>query len=237
MVVAVSGLCQAAGWPLGETARLANAAAGLEIEQLGIAPVTWEQITERYGSTAATVDAAEDRCQYRRRTVRSSYKIVTLAQLAQHVAEHRTTGKSIVFTNGCFDLLHVGHVAHLEEAAELGDVLIVAINSDARVQRLKGPQRPVISDSDRAGMLASLACVDYVLIFDDETPHHLLDNLRPDVLVKGGTTSEVVGREVVEAYGGSVCMTDAVGAKSTTLILDSITQANQLSERSRTVNT
>ena len=295
MVVAVSGLCQAAGWPLGETARIANAAAGLEIEQLGIAPVTWDQILERYaasGCHAASVARPEalrrawpggDRVADARRhahpagqggrvarpealrrawsssdratdvqrhahpaglgvppnprqTVRAANKIMALPQLTQLVAEHRAVGKSIVFTNGCFDLLHVGHVTFLQEAAELGDVLIVAINGDAGVRRLKGPSRPVIGQSDRASMLASLACVDHVLIFDELAPHQLLDCLRPDVLVKGGTTTDVVGREVVEAYGGKVCTTAAIGASSTTQIVENIRQESELREKSRAVN-
>ncbi|MEX0818038.1 MAG: bifunctional heptose 7-phosphate kinase/heptose 1-phosphate adenyltransferase [Pirellulaceae bacterium] len=242
MVVAVAGLCQAAGWPLGETARLANMAAGLEIEQLGIAPVTWGQIAERYAAANACNAGRVARPEALRRAWsggdkatnahrhahpcglsvppdRAPDKIATLPRLSQLVAEYRTAGKSIVFTNGCFDLLHVGHVTYLQEAAELGDVLIVAINSDAGVRRLKGPQRPVIGQSDRAAILASLACVDHVLIFDEPTPHRLLDGLRPDVLVKGGTTREVVGRELVEAYGGRVCTTPAAAGTSTTDII------------------
>jgi len=221
MVVAVAGLCQAAGWPLDETARLANAAAGLEIEQLGIASVTWDQIEERYASARYDGPPSPSKLS---RDIQIN-KIVTLPQLAQRVAEHRMAGKSIVFTNGCFDLLHVGHVAYLEEAAELGDVLIVAVNSDAGVRRLKGPRRPVIGESDRAAMLASLACVDHVLIFDEETPHQLLDCLRPDILVKGGTTDEVIGREVVEAYGGHVCRTCSIDGPSTTRIVAEIAAA------------
>ncbi|MEO8497332.1 MAG: bifunctional heptose 7-phosphate kinase/heptose 1-phosphate adenyltransferase, partial [Planctomycetota bacterium] len=116
------------------------------------------------------------------------------------------------------------------------DVLIVAINSDTGVRRLKGPQRPVIGESDRAAMLASLACVDHVLIFDEETPHRLLDCLRPDVLIKGGTTDEVVGREVVEAYGGRVCTTQAVHASSTTEIVESIQKEKRLPDKNEAVN-
>lgn len=140
------------------------------------------------------------------------------------VEEHRRRGESIVLTNGCFDLLHVGHVTNLAECGRHGDVLIVAINSDSSVRRLKGPQRPVISEADRAAMLAALDCVDYVIVFDHDTPHELLHRLRPDVLVKGGTytTQEVVGHEVVQAYGGRVCVTGVVEGISTSAILKSL---------------
>jgi D-beta-D-heptose 7-phosphate kinase/D-beta-D-heptose 1-phosphate adenosyltransferase len=107
----------------------------------------------------------------------------------------------------------------LEQAAALGDILIVAVNSDATVCALKGPDRPIIPQHDRAQMLASLDCVDHVLIFDDRTPHHLLSALRPDVLAKGGTTGEIVGHEVVEIYGGRIVHLPAVPNKSTTALL------------------
>ena len=245
MVVAITALCQAADWPLEETARLANLAAGLEIEQLGIAPITWEQITARYtaakGCNAGWVarpealrrawscgDKATDVHRHAHPAGlsvppgRAADKIATLPQLSQLVAEHRTAGKSIIFTNGCFDLLHVGHVTFLQEAAEFGDVLIVAINSDESVRKLKGPERPVIRQSNRAAMLASLACVDHVLIFDEVVPHRLLDCLRPDILVKGGTTPQVVGREVVEDYGGTIRTTQSSAEISTTTIISEI---------------
>jgi D-beta-D-heptose 7-phosphate kinase/D-beta-D-heptose 1-phosphate adenosyltransferase len=129
-----------------------------------------------------------------------------------------------VFTNGCFDLLHVGHVSYLEEAAAMGDLLVVGLNSDSSVRNLKGPDRPVIAEGDRAAMLAAMQCVDAVVIFDDATPHRLLHALRPDVLVKGGTytTDEVVGREIVLAYGGEIHVTNVVDGISTTQIVRSL---------------
>ncbi|MCA9141763.1 MAG: bifunctional heptose 7-phosphate kinase/heptose 1-phosphate adenyltransferase [Planctomycetales bacterium] len=232
MVIAIAGLCQAAGWPLIETAQLSNTAAGLEIEQLGITPVTWDQIIDRCSGTAKR-SAATPREVSHRRPVRTNGKVLTLSEIASCVADHRTKGKSIVFTNGCFDLLHVGHVTFLQEAAELGDVLIVALNDDAGVRRLKGQQRPVIGELDRAAMLASLACVDHVLIFDETTLHHLLDCLRPDVLVKGGTTNEVVGREVVEAYGGRVQTTETAPNTSTTQLVAEIRKTSEITETNR----
>jgi D-beta-D-heptose 7-phosphate kinase/D-beta-D-heptose 1-phosphate adenosyltransferase len=120
--------------------------------------------------------------------------------------------------------LHVGHANYLREAADLGDVLIVAVNSDASVRRLKGNDRPVIREADRAAMLAALACVRHVLIFEEDTPHELLRRLRPNVLVKGGTytVEEIVGKEIVEAYGGRVCVLGKVDGVSTTEILAAV---------------
>jgi D-beta-D-heptose 7-phosphate kinase/D-beta-D-heptose 1-phosphate adenosyltransferase len=136
----------------------------------------------------------------------------------------RQLGKRIVFTNGCFDLLHVGHVTYLAEAAACGDVLVVGVNSDNSVRQLKGSGRPVIGEADRAALLAALACVDAVVVFEDSTPHRLLELLRPDVLIKGGTYSpdEVVGREVVAAYGGEIRVAGMVDGISTTKIVESI---------------
>ena len=138
--------------------------------------------------------------------------------------EHRRKGERIVFTNGCFDLLHVGHVTYLAQAKAMGDVLVVGVNSDAGVRRLKGPSRPVIAENDRAALLAAMSAVDYVVIFDEDTPHALLHALRPDVLVKGGTYQphEVVGHEVVTAYGGEVRVAGMVDGISTTNIVESL---------------
>ena len=155
-------------------------------------------------------------------------KQVTVGQAAQFAEECRRRGKRVVFTNGCFDLLHVGHVTYLEEAASHGDALIVGVNSDTSVRRLKGAQRPIISEEDRVAMLASLACVSRVVIFNEDTPHHLLQQIQPDILVKGGTYEphEVVGREIVESYGGQVCVTQVLAGVSTTRIVESM-QTNQ----------
>jgi D-beta-D-heptose 7-phosphate kinase/D-beta-D-heptose 1-phosphate adenosyltransferase len=145
--------------------------------------------------------------------------------MAASLAEKaRRQGKKVVFTNGCFDLLHVGHVTYLAEAAALGDVLIVGVNSDASVRRLKGAERPVIGERDRAALLAALAAVACVVVFDEETPHALLAAIRPDVLVKGGTYTpeQVVGHELVTAYGGEVRVTGVVDGISTTHILETI---------------
>ncbi|GIX06849.1 MAG: glycerol-3-phosphate cytidylyltransferase [Candidatus Poribacteria bacterium] len=150
--------------------------------------------------------------------------ILSREQLAQVVQEAKRAGKVVVTTNGCFDILHVGHLRYLEEAKKLGDLLIVGVNSDASVRRLKGPTRPVIPDVERAELIAALKCVDYVTIFDEDTPCELLEVLKPDVHVKGGdyTLEQVIEREVVERHGGRVVVGIKVPARSTTEILRAI---------------
>jgi D-beta-D-heptose 7-phosphate kinase/D-beta-D-heptose 1-phosphate adenosyltransferase len=201
MVLSMLGLCFAAQVPLVESLELANAAAGLEVERFGVEPITRTEIARELDREKSTMSGP-----------------VSLEELTPHTDRYRRDGKSIVFTNGCFDLLHVGHISLLEEAARQGDVLIVAVNGDASVRRLKGSERPIIGETDRARMLAALSCVDHVLIFDDDTPHRLLDAIKPDVLVKGGTTGDIVGSEIVENYGGQVLRTAAVPGLSTTAI-------------------
>jgi D-beta-D-heptose 7-phosphate kinase / D-beta-D-heptose 1-phosphate adenosyltransferase len=208
MVLAMVGLCLAAGALPAQAVRLGNVAAGLEVERAGVAVIFRDEIL---AELLTGPDGA-------------ARKIVTHRQVALVAEEHRRRGEKVVFTNGCFDLLHAGHVRYLSEAAVLGDVLIVGVNSDHSVRKLKGPTRPVIGQRDRASLLAALSCVQYVVVFDDDTPHALLDAIRPDVLVKGGTytTDEVVGREIVEAYGGQVRVTGLVDGVSTTNILASM---------------
>jgi D-beta-D-heptose 7-phosphate kinase/D-beta-D-heptose 1-phosphate adenosyltransferase len=200
-VLAVLGLCQAAGVPLIESLQLANAAAGLEVERFGVESITRNEISRELAHGKSMTSGP-----------------LSLDELVRLVNIHRRVGRSIVLTNGCFDLLHVGHISLLEEAAKLGDVLIVAINSDASVRELKGRERPIIGENDRARMLSALASVDHVLVFDDDTPHRLLQSIKPDVLVKGGTTGYIIGREIVEAYGGQVVRTAAIPGSSTTAI-------------------
>jgi D-beta-D-heptose 7-phosphate kinase/D-beta-D-heptose 1-phosphate adenosyltransferase len=233
MVLATLGMYVASGAPLSEAVRVANIAAGLEVERMGVSPVTRAEIqaeierlspAQRVGSREnaslkATASAGASNPASEFRNANSAVKLTTLPELLQLVDSYRQAGKELVFTNGCFDLLHVGHVSMLEQAAALGDVLIVAINSDAGVRKLKGPNRPVISERDRAQMLAAIGCVDHVLIFDDPTPHILLEMIRPDILAKGGTTREIIGREVVETQGGRVVRLNEVHGISTTALL------------------
>jgi rfaE bifunctional protein nucleotidyltransferase chain/domain len=138
----------------------------------------------------------------------------------------RPRSRRLVFTNGCFDLLHRGHVEYLFAARALGDALVVALNTDDSVRRLKGPGRPVMSELDRAIVLAGLACVDAVTFFEEDTPHDLIAALLPDVLVKGGDykTADIVGRAEVEAAGGRVVVLPYLAGRSTTEILQRIEQ-------------
>ena len=141
-------------------------------------------------------------------------------------AELRAAGRRLVFTNGCFDILHVGHVRYLAAARALGDALLVAVNSDASVRALKGPGRPVMNEGERAEMLAALASVDFVTVFEEESPRKLIAELLPDVLVKGGdyALDEIHGREEVEAAGGKVLALPFVEGASTTGIIERVRQ-------------
>ena len=149
-------------------------------------------------------------------------KIVDRASVVARVAEARRTGKRIAFTNGCFDLMHVGHVRYLAAARAAGDLLVVGVNDDASVRRLKGPERPLVSEVARAEVVAALAAVDYVTIFGEDTPAEVIAALVPDVLVKGAdwAPEQVVGREVVEAHGGHVLLVPVVEGFSTTALVE-----------------
>jgi rfaE bifunctional protein nucleotidyltransferase chain/domain len=148
-------------------------------------------------------------------------KVIPRQKLAHVVRELKAAGRKVVFTNGCFDLLHVGHVRYLREARGLGDVLVVGVNSDASVRAIKGPPRPLQPEADRAEILASLECVDYVTIFDEEIPAELIAAIVPDVLVKGGDwpLDQIVGRDTVEAGGGTVTTIPLVEGRSTSALL------------------
>ena len=149
-------------------------------------------------------------------------KIMSPEQMLRERERLRAAGKRLVFTNGVFDLLHVGHVRYLEQARALGDALLVAINSDRTVRELKGPDRPVFDQAERAEILAALRCVDYVTVFDNISPRSLIRELLPDVLVKGGDyqLDQIHGREEVEAAGGNVISLPFVEGASTTSLID-----------------
>ena len=151
-------------------------------------------------------------------------KIVSQDELIQVTAREKSGGRRVVFTNGCFDLLHPGHVRCLAEARALGDVLIVAVNSDRSVRGNKGPERPLVAEQDRAEVLAALACVDYVTIFDEPTPRELISRVLPSVLVKGAdwALEQVAGREEVEAAGGRVVSVPMAAGYSTTNLVQRI---------------
>lgn len=151
-------------------------------------------------------------------------KLLTRQQLLKVRTVARNHQQRVVFTNGCFDLIHPGHIHYLREARALGDLLIVAINSDQSVQRVKGPLRPILTELERAGVLAGLEMVDYVTIFDEETPQAIIAQVVPDVLVKGGdwALDQIVGRKEVEAAGGRVYSLPYIAGSSTTDIISRI---------------
>ena len=152
-------------------------------------------------------------------------KVMPGADLKKILAERRAKGKKIVFTNGCFDLIHIGHTRYLQAARDLGDLLVVGVNSDASLRGLsKGAGRPIVPDAQRAEVLAALACVDYVVLFDEPDPGRLIADLQPDILVKGGdwAPDHIIGREIVEARGGTVRTIPLVPGVSTTALVKKI---------------
>ncbi|AFY02869.1 D-glycero-beta-D-manno-heptose 1-phosphate adenylyltransferase [Bdellovibrio bacteriovorus] len=153
-------------------------------------------------------------------------QVRNLDNIETTLAPLRAAGKKIVFTNGCFDLLHVGHVRYLQEAQKLGDLLVVGVNSDASVKRLKGPTRPVQIEADRAEILAALGAVDFTVIFTEDTPENLIHKVRPDILVKGGDwkIDSIVGAPFVMSYGGQVMSLQFVDGKSTTKLIEKAQQ-------------
>ncbi|KKL87602.1 hypothetical protein LCGC14_1933100 [marine sediment metagenome] len=151
-------------------------------------------------------------------------KVVNLDDLLKKVADHRKNGEKIVFTNGCFDILHVGHVRYLAAARNEGDILVVGLNSDRSTRKIKGEQRPIVQQGQRAEILASLCCVDYITIFDEQNPLALIRSIKPDILVKGDDwpEKEIVGGDIVKADGGEVVRVPVVPNISTTSILKRI---------------
>jgi D-beta-D-heptose 7-phosphate kinase / D-beta-D-heptose 1-phosphate adenosyltransferase len=208
---AVLALSLAGRSTLLEAAQLANAAAGVSVGQVG----------------AVAVDASSIRDAL---AARPDGKILSHEELAIRAATWRMTGKRIVFTNGCFDLLHAGHVSLLSHAAKLGDVLVLAINSDTSVSRLKGAGRPLVPQGERAALLAALSYVDAVTIFEEDTPLEMVRLVKPHVLAKGGDyrPAEVVGRELVESLGGRVEIVPLMPEKSTTALLERIRESARM---------
>jgi len=151
-------------------------------------------------------------------------KIKTVQELQPLLAILRATGKKIVFTNGCFDLIHAGHTRYLAKARSFGDVLVVAVNSDASVRTIKGKKRPINNEADRMETLAALESVDFVTLFAEPDPHRVISELQPDVLVKGGDwrVDQIIGRDVVEARGGTVMTVPYLEGASTSSIIEKI---------------
>ena len=202
VVAATVSLALAAGAELGEAAWLANVAAGVKVGKFGAATVTGQEIVTELGGGEPTAE-----------------RVMTREGAAQLAAKLRAQGRSLVFTNGCFDILHLGHVRYLEASRKLGDALVVGVNTDASVRKLKGPGRPLQSELDRAQILASLSCVDAVVLFDEDTPLALIRALRPDVITKGAdykTKRAVVGWDLVRKWGGRVELVPLIAGRSTT---------------------
>ncbi len=155
-------------------------------------------------------------------------KVLPREKLAQVLKKLREEGKRIVFTNGCFDILHPGHLKTLREAKKRGDVLVVAINSDDSVRRIKGEERPFTPEEERAEILASLEMVDFVTIFEEDTPYQIIKELRPDILVKGAdwAPDKIIGRDLVESWGGEVVLVPPLPGYSTTQIIKKIRETS-----------
>ena len=206
-VIATLAGCLSAGLPMAEAARIANRAAGVVVAKLGTASVTPDELT----MVGEGLRGAPDR-----------QGVVSASDMLDVVAEARGRGQRVVMTNGCFDLLHPGHIAYLEHAATLGDMLVVAVNDDDSVRRLKGDARPVNAIADRMAVLVGLSAVDYVLPFSEDTPAKLIEALAPDVLVKGGdyVVEEIAGHESVMARGGEVVVLDFLEGHSTSSLIE-----------------
>lgn len=205
IVISTMALCIAAHIPLETCCKIANAAASIAVSKFGTSPVTYDELLDVLSENAPSM-------------------IVSTANIKRIADTLHSTGKKIVFTNGCFDILHAGHLHSLEYAKSLGDVLIVGLNSDASVKRLKGESRPIISENDRAALLKSLRMVDYVTIFEEDTPLNLIQAIQPDVLVKGEDykNKEIAGKETVESMGGEVKLVDLKPGLSTSNIIEKI---------------
>jgi D-beta-D-heptose 7-phosphate kinase/D-beta-D-heptose 1-phosphate adenosyltransferase len=205
MVLSVLGMALSAGADYDLAIRLANIAGGLEVEKIGVATVTRDELLRDLLGTGAG----------------GNQKVLARDVLCQEVDSRRRLGERVAFTNGCFDLLHAGHVQYLQEARAQADLLVVGVNSDASVRALKGPGRPINSQEARSVVLAGLQAVDYVTVFEEPTPLALVEALRPDVLVKGADyrKEDVIGAALVESYGGRVYLAPLREGLSTTRLL------------------
>jgi rfaE bifunctional protein nucleotidyltransferase chain/domain len=158
----------------------------------------------------------------------SVHKIISLSEAQKEIAHLKSQNKNIVFSNGCFDILHAGHVDYLEKAREKGDFLIVGVNTDASVKRLKGDERPINHQDSRARVLAGLGCIDMIIFFDEDTPYDLISTIKPDILVKGKDydVSNIVGADIVLQNGGKVETIELTEGLSTTSVIDKIKKTN-----------
>lgn len=215
VVISVIGFLIGARVSLVNAAKIANIAAGLEVAYIGAVPVSKSEIMNELMRLHDPV----------------AVKIKHVDELLELLSEHRKNKDRIVFTNGCFDLLHAGHIEYLKFSRLQGDVLVVGLNSDKSVRQLKGLSRPLVSGNDRARLLSALEDVDYVVIFYETTPGCLIEKVKPDIFVKGEDwcNAGVVGREFVESYGGKVVLAPLVEGLSTTNIVSRIVENHQIS--------
>jgi D-beta-D-heptose 7-phosphate kinase/D-beta-D-heptose 1-phosphate adenosyltransferase len=211
MVLVTLAVARAAGAGWHDAVALANVVAGLEVEKLGCVPITRNEIVHDLLS------------EHRQQTGKER----TLEQLVPELQRHRNAGRRIVFTNGCFDIVHLGHVKYFQFARDQGDLLVVGVNTDASIRRLKGEKRPVVNENDRIGVLEELESIDYLVRFDDDTPIRLIEAIKPDVLVKGADyrKEQVVGWDIVERHGGRVALAPLIDGRSTSNVIRRILDA------------
>lgn len=213
-VISYLAVCLANGMNIRESVTIANKAAGIQVSKIGTAIVSLEDLEQKMELKKFFPD-----------------KRVSINSISD-ILKEKCKNKTIVFTNGCFDILHIGHIKYLKQASLLGDVLVVGLNSDASVKRLKGTTRPVNLEEERAELLCALEYVDYVVIYDEDTPYELIKRIQPDILVKGGdyNVEDIVGKDIVENKGGIVKVLPYILGKSTTDIIKKI--KNEMEETS-----
>lgn len=212
MVLAMIAVARAGGANWEDSVALANVAGGLEVERFGSVPILPREIIDELLSEAHEHEGKQR----------------TLERLLPELQHHRAAGRKIVFTNGCFDLIHLGHVKYFQFAKRQGDILVVGVNTDSSICKLKGPKRPIINEEDRLGVLEELESIDYLVPFDDDTPLRLIQAIRPDVLVKGADykKEQVVGWDTVEGYGGRIALAPLIDGRSTSSVIRRILEAH-----------
>jgi D-beta-D-heptose 7-phosphate kinase/D-beta-D-heptose 1-phosphate adenosyltransferase len=212
MVISALAVIVADGKNYPTAVQIANVAAGIEVGKVGVVPLSREDIIDELRGLSSPFEA----------------KVKSLNEMVMIAKQLRSRGRKVAFTNGCFDIIHDGHVQLLHTARQQGDLLIVGLNSDSSVRRLKGPLRPILNEDMRSRMLGSLADVNYIVVFEEDDPIQLLEALKPDVLVKGGdyTIEQVVGHELVQSYGGQVTTVPLVEGISTSQIIERILETH-----------
>jgi len=212
MVLAMIAVARAGGANWEDSVALANVAGGLEVERFGSVPILPREIIDELLSEAHEHEGKQR----------------TLERLLPELQHHRAAGRKIVFTNGCFDLIHLGHVKYFQFAKRQGDILVVGVNTDSSICKLKGPKRPIINEEDRLGVLEELGSIDYLVPFEDDTPLRLIQAIRPDVLVKGADykKEQVVGWDTVEGYGGRIALAPLIDGRSTSSVIRRILEAH-----------